>query len=142
MFVGHFCPPGSGSGLQSGSGYGSRSPIESGANPDPNKDLDPQHWIKHESRSQYAPRTAGNVGFREVIEPALFLGRIRYLGDGVVHPVGVVDPGQVGLVQSLSQHLADECTWQITVSCRRHICTQKVVTQIQEEGTGTLLDLS
>ncbi len=27
MFVGHFCPP--------GSGYGSRDPIESGSNPDP-----------------------------------------------------------------------------------------------------------
>jgi hypothetical protein len=31
MFVGHFCP--------SGSGYGSRDPIESGSNPD----VDPQH---------------------------------------------------------------------------------------------------
>ncbi len=37
MFVGPFCPPGS------GSGYGSRNPIESGFNPDPDKDPDPQY---------------------------------------------------------------------------------------------------
>ncbi len=37
MFVGPFCPPGS------GSGYRSRNPIESGFNPDPDKDPDPQY---------------------------------------------------------------------------------------------------
>jgi hypothetical protein len=79
-----------------------------------------------ESRSQYAPCTARNVRLREVIEPTLFLGRIRYLGDGVVHPMGVVDPGQVGLVQPLSQHLADECTLNITVSCRRHTYSTQI----------------
>ncbi len=35
-FVGHFCPPGF------GSGYGSTDLIESGSNPDP----DPKHWSK------------------------------------------------------------------------------------------------
>ena len=40
------------------------------------------------------------------VQQAAFLPRrVRYLGDGMVHPVGVVDPGQVGLVQPLSQHL-------------------------------------
>jgi hypothetical protein len=34
-FVGHFCPPGSGS----GSRYGSRDSVESRSNPDP------QHWV-------------------------------------------------------------------------------------------------
>ncbi len=41
MFVGHFYPPGSGSGLRTGSWYGSRDPIESGSNPDPDTDWDP-----------------------------------------------------------------------------------------------------
>jgi hypothetical protein len=36
MFVGNFCPPGS------GSGYGSMDPVESGSNPDP----DTQHCLK------------------------------------------------------------------------------------------------
>jgi hypothetical protein len=35
-FVGHFCPPGSGS--------GSTDPIEYGSNPDPDPDPDPQPW--------------------------------------------------------------------------------------------------
>jgi hypothetical protein len=35
MFVGHVCPPGS------GSGHGYRDPIESGSNPNP----DPQHYL-------------------------------------------------------------------------------------------------
>ena len=40
------------------------------------------------------------------VQQAAFLPRrVRYLGDGMVHPVGVVAPGQVGLVQPLSQHL-------------------------------------
>ncbi len=44
MFVGHFCPPGSGSGSDQccESGYEARDPIESGFNPDP----DQQHCPK------------------------------------------------------------------------------------------------
>jgi hypothetical protein len=44
----------------------------------------------------------------EVVEAALFPWRVRYLGDGVVHPVRVVDPGQIGLVEPFSQHLPEK----------------------------------
>ncbi len=41
MFVGYFCLD-LGPDCESVSGYGSRNPIESGSNPDP----DPQHWLQ------------------------------------------------------------------------------------------------
>ena len=41
----------------------------------------------------------------EVVVATLLAGRVGDEGNGVVHPVSVVDPGQVRLVQALVQHL-------------------------------------
>ncbi len=59
LFVGHFCPPGSGSGygsrdpVESGSGYGSRDPVESGST----------NWIvRYSAYLSFSPYTAKYIG--------------------------------------------------------------------------------